>query len=431
MSAETETIEIALSEESKLETESGNKREREEETTASEEPLAKKSASVDNMSQSTEPASTDVRVEMFCPNDYVGKVIGKGGETIKAIQNQTEVHIQVEPEGTEDPTLGRKIFLEGPAPAVTKAQGYINDIITNPEKPAMSSVRGDDKLEEIKCPPAFVGRIIGKGGETIKALQVHSGAHITLNQNFPDGVDRLVLINGTPASITKAKSMVMDLITTTLTINEVLEQYSSHRQQITCSKALIGKIIGKGGETIRELQKRSGARIQIDQSIDPCTLTISGNEGNVGSALPLLQDLINGGTGGIISSEDQQYGQGPGGYGGGQQQGPGGYGGGYQVQQGGYGGQQGGYGGYGQQGGGYGAPAQGYGGQQGGYGYGQQPGQYGDPSGAVYGAPQGYGGPQSSSAPPVWSAQQDDQGNTYYYNSQTGVSQWEKPPGFA
>jgi far upstream element-binding protein len=29
----------------------------------------------------------------------------------------------------------------------------------------------------------------------------------------------------------------------------------------------------------------------------------------------------------------------------------------------------------------------------------------------------------------VWSAMQDDQGRTYYYNTQTGVSQWEKPEG--
>jgi far upstream element-binding protein len=28
----------------------------------------------------------------------------------------------------------------------------------------------------------------------------------------------------------------------------------------------------------------------------------------------------------------------------------------------------------------------------------------------------------------VWQELQDEQGRTYYYNSQTGVSQWEKPP---
>jgi|TARA_B110000977_G_scaffold192924_1_gene267163 hypothetical protein len=34
----------------------------------------------------------------------------------------------------------------------------------------------------LDCPPNFVGRVIGKGGETIKGLQAQSGAHITIDQ---------------------------------------------------------------------------------------------------------------------------------------------------------------------------------------------------------------------------------------------------------
>ena len=36
----------------------------------------------------------------------------------------------------------------------------------------------------------------------------------------------------------------------------------------------------------------------------------------------------------------------------------------------------------------------------------------------------GGGGPAGGS---MWQELQDDQGRTYYYNTQTGVSQWEKP----
>lgn len=42
----------------------------------------------------------------------------------------------------------------------------------------------------------------------------------------------------------------------------------------------------------------------------------------------------------------------------------------------------------------------------------------------LYNSAGGHGGAAASS---VWSELQDEQGRSYYYNTQTGVSQWEKP----
>ncbi len=46
---------------------------------------------------------------------------------------------------------------------------------------------------------------------------------------------------------------------------------------LDCPKSIIGRVIGKGGETINDLQGRSGARIQIDQNVPegtPCKVLI-------------------------------------------------------------------------------------------------------------------------------------------------------------
>lgn len=63
--------------------------------------------------------------------------------------------------------------------------------------------------------------------------------------------------------------------------------------------------------------------------------------------------------------------------------------------------------------------------------YAQYGGAYGapqDPYAGGYGGAGGYGAPPAPApAPSPWQAQLDEQGRTYYYNSQTGVSQWEKP----
>ena len=44
--------------------------------------------------------------------------------------------------------------------------------------------------ERVPCPAGIVGRVIGRGGETIRSLQQGSGAHILVDQNYPEGADR-------------------------------------------------------------------------------------------------------------------------------------------------------------------------------------------------------------------------------------------------
>ena len=167
----------------------------------------------------------------------------------------------------------------------------------------------------------------------------------------------------------------------------VLQGLGGMSATVDCSKSLVGRVIGRGGETINDLQTKSGTRIQIDQQVpdgQPCKITITGPPPNVQSAVAMVHEVMKNGPprGGI---RPPNVPQGPGGFP------PQGYGAppqfGYPPQ---------GYGGYPQPGqlGGY--PPQGYGGyapppQQ---GYGDYPPQgYCAPGGYP---PQGYGlGPQA------------------------------------
>jgi far upstream element-binding protein len=204
----------------------------------------------------------------------------------------------------------------------------------------------------------------------------------------------------------------------------------------------VGRIIGRGGETVKMLQRKYNASVQINQSTDPMDITIiaSPHEAEACQAeinhIIMHPDMPMGGGGGMgpgFRGGPGGGGMGPRpGYGGGGMPGPYGMGmpGMYGAMP--YGGMMPPYGGYGMgmppaampayggyaMGGGYDAAA--YGGA-GGYGGGAAVGaqqQYGGPAGGV-----GAGGAAAS----VWQAIPDDQGRTYYYNSQTGVSQWEKP----
>jgi len=334
---------------------------------------------------------------LMVPSALVGRLIGRGGETIRQMQQSTDTHIQIDhaSQGTE-----RKITITGKTEeSVARA------------KAAILTTDSQDSSKTVECPPSLVGKIIGRGGETIRALQTASDARISVNQDFPPEVPRHVIITGKPEAVERAELMVNELIhgepgSAQSVILRVCQKYGiGETDLVLAPKMVIGRIIGRGGETIKNIQKVSGATVQIDQSDDPCKISISGQQSTVDQAKALIAEIMNGGD----PFAPNPYSGG--GYGGQQQQqqygGYGGYGGGYGGQQYGSGYGAGGYGGYG----GYGeygaAPA------AGGYDY-QQAAQ--DPNMAAPAA----GG--------QWIEYRDDQNRPYYYNTVTGVTQWEKPP---
>ena len=67
-------------------------------------------------------------------------------------------------------------------------------------------------------------------------------------------------------------------------------------KEIICPKNMVGRVIGKGGETIKALQKNFGCNIQIDQTIEPMKVTVAGQPGPVESAAAAVTEIINGGN---------------------------------------------------------------------------------------------------------------------------------------
>lgn len=67
-------------------------------------------------------------------------------------------------------------------------------------------------------------------------------------------------------------------------------------KEIICPKNMVGRVIGKGGETIKALQKNFGCNIQIDQTIDPMKITVAGQPTPVESAAAAVTEIINGGN---------------------------------------------------------------------------------------------------------------------------------------
>ncbi|KAL0037800.1 hypothetical protein WJX77_012473 [Trebouxia sp. C0004] len=357
------------------------------------------------------------------PATLVGKVIGKGGETIKNLQNQSRTRIQIDHTAPGDT---KTITITSENPDYLEAAKHLIQQVVSDDSPQGEVQRS------VECPPGIVGRIIGRGGETIRALQQASQAYIVVDQNFPEGHLRKVNISGRADAVERASRMVTELIQGEPgSATAIIQKYGAGvTRNLDCPKEMVGRVIGKGGETIKAMQREFQANIQIDQTSLPMKITISGQPASVERAYGVVAEIVAGGNpyiGGSVGHAVQGAPRGPApgaapGYGA-----PSPYG---ATPQ--YAPAQPAFGGYP----GYpptaAAPTYpGYGGgypqasPYGGYPQGQQP----------YGGAGGYGqqGAQPSAQPAAggggsqWSELQDNEGRSYYYNQVTGVSQWDRP----
>jgi hypothetical protein len=79
--------------------------------------------------------------------------------------------------------------------------------------------------------------------------------------------NRMVVIRGKPDAVNRAINMVTELIKGEPgSATQIIQKYGlGSALQVSCPKAIVGRIIGKGGETIKGLQRKYHVSIQIDQ----------------------------------------------------------------------------------------------------------------------------------------------------------------------
>lgn len=156
------------------------------------------------------PAGGEDKLEMIIPHAAIGLVIGKGGENIKRIQNETGANVRVDP-NTIDEKGNKMCTITGSKKAVEEAHVQINQVIetagTN-KRPRMQMDGADEY--KMKIPAQKTGAIIGRGGETIKSIKQQSGCDIELDKNSKEcgPGESVFIIRGSQDKISKARSLI-------------------------------------------------------------------------------------------------------------------------------------------------------------------------------------------------------------------------------
>lgn len=136
--------------------------------------------------------------------------------------------------------------------------------------PMASSAGPGPGAEEMQLPNTQVGRVIGRSGDTINRLQVESGCRIQVAQDTGQP-SRLCTLTGSPEAIEKAKQLIIDIVNDGMARDGVVPggvtteggDQKTVTMDIPANK--VGAVIGRSGETIRLMQEKSGARLDMIQ----------------------------------------------------------------------------------------------------------------------------------------------------------------------
>ena len=384
--------------------------------------------------------------------DKVGQIIGSRGAIIQDIQMRSGAKAYVNQDFP--PNVHREVNITGLAEQCEKAKDLIIKVVEEgPQAIHVNSMTGGPVTTSVvECTQQQVGKVIGTGGSVIKDIQSKSGAKIQIEQDFPPEVPRKINITGSSQAVTLAIQLVNTVMTTQSgppagtsmgsygTGASAISSYGMQmspgigipsavvvgvggesKQTIDVPRAAVGKIIGKGGETIQTIQKKSGARVTVNQEVpdgSPCHVLMTGNPQSLSVATALIQEILAGiqqgnmgggmmmGGRGMMNPYGMMQGMNAYGYnnsGGGGMGSYGQYG--YQQQ-----GSQGGTGGYNMAAGAYGS-------------YGPSAGSSSSNSGSVGGYGQSSMVASSGTTQSVWTEHKTDDGIPYWFNSATGVSQ--------
>ncbi|KAH9898655.1 hypothetical protein F4778DRAFT_189971 [Xylariomycetidae sp. FL2044] len=238
-------------------------------------------------------------------SNLVGLIIGRQGENLRRVESETGCRVQFITSSEPGPV--RECKITGPRAGREEAIASIHRIIEDSGMGAIAragldkqqaprgvpagaqagappaALRDGEECMQIMVPDRTVGLIIGRGGETIRDLQERSGCHINIvgESKSVQGLRPVNLI-GSPEAAAQAKELILEIVDSDnrnvggnnntnkqqMPRNDYAPQEKVNDSIYVPSEA-VGMIIGKGGETIREMQNMTGCKINVSQASGP------------------------------------------------------------------------------------------------------------------------------------------------------------------
>uniref|UniRef100_A0A8C7XTX3 K Homology domain-containing protein n=1 Tax=Oryzias sinensis TaxID=183150 RepID=A0A8C7XTX3_9TELE len=258
--------------------------------------------------------------EMLIPASKVGLVIGRGGDTIKQLQERAGVKMMMIQDGPMPTGADKPLRISGDPYKVQAARELVLEVIREKDGDFRSGrsdfgVRLGGTSLDVPVPRFAVGIVIGRNGEMIKKIQNDAGVRIQFKTDDGISPERVAMVMGQPDRCQHAVHLINDLIQTAQERDGFGSSLRSGRvrgrgdwtmgspgplQEVTYTIPAdkCGLVIGKGGETIKSINQQSGAHVELQRNPPPSTdpntrvFTIRGTAQQMEVARQLIDDKI-------------------------------------------------------------------------------------------------------------------------------------------
>uniref|UniRef100_A0A8D3BQX0 Insulin-like growth factor 2 mRNA binding protein 3 n=1 Tax=Scophthalmus maximus TaxID=52904 RepID=A0A8D3BQX0_SCOMX len=209
----------------------------------------------------------EIPLKILAHNNFVGRLIGKEGRNLKKIEQDTGTKITISP--LQDLTLynlERTITVKGPLDACARAEEEVMKKVAESYDSDMAAMNSE--TVHLFIPALAVGAIIGKQGQHIKQLSHFAGASIKIAP--AEGMDaklRMVIIVGPPEAQFKAQCRIFGKLKE--------ENFFGPKEEVKLEAHIkvpsfaAGRVIGKGGKTVNDLQNHSCAEVVVPRDQTP------------------------------------------------------------------------------------------------------------------------------------------------------------------
>eukprot|EP00043_Microstomoeca_roanoka_P027688 m.15550 g.15550 ORF g.15550 m.15550 type:complete len:592 (+) comp7871_c0_seq2:84-1859(+) len=266
-------------------------------------------------------------IQMFVPGDMVGHLIGRSGSNIKHVIESSGAVVELIP--LQYPAHAppfRLVKLEGNTRQLTHAFALIlrkfaaamkhgMDYARNPAVIGMMQMPGvpapfmpapfggvvaqPPEVMTVHVPAWSVGALIGRSGSNIRQMVQESQADIRIQsppEGSPETEPRDCVVRGTTEQQIRAQTLIWRRLQEDQRRPPMDPATDNFHVSFRIPAAKVGRVIGRGGASIKELKRASGARVDVVPNEDQAgeaTVSVSGPFHLVQSALSMLRPIIH------------------------------------------------------------------------------------------------------------------------------------------